>query len=112
MIAERYGTRIGGLIVGLPSTILVSLFFIAWTQSPYAASTATSLSPLMSSFSTLFILIYIVLVRKNFWLALFSAIFAYIVCSLGIIFSKFQNFSLSIIIYLIVLAICYYILEC
>lgn len=111
VIAERYGTRIGGLIAGLPSTILFTLFFVAWTQSPNAASTATGLSPLMSGFTTIFILIYILLVRKNFWLALFSAIFVWLVCSISIVFSKFQNFSLSIIVYLIVLAICYSILE-
>ncbi|MDI9559183.1 MAG: DUF3147 family protein, partial [Pseudomonadota bacterium] len=31
ILAEKYGTRIGGLMAGLPSTILISLFFIAWT---------------------------------------------------------------------------------
>ncbi|MBN1224817.1 MAG: DUF3147 family protein, partial [Candidatus Aminicenantes bacterium] len=30
LIADKYGTKIGGIIIGLPSTLLVSLFFIGW----------------------------------------------------------------------------------
>lgn len=36
-LAERRGPKLGGLIIGFPSTVLFSLFFIAWTQSTQAA---------------------------------------------------------------------------
>lgn len=46
MAAERFGSRVGGLIAGLPSTVVVALFFIAWTQGPAQAHSATDSTPL------------------------------------------------------------------
>jgi hypothetical protein len=32
--AERFGSKVGGLIGGLPSTVVIALLFIGLTQSP------------------------------------------------------------------------------
>ena len=37
IISEKMGSKIGGLIGGLPTTTLVALLFIGITQSPQAA---------------------------------------------------------------------------
>ncbi len=34
LASERYGSRVGGLIGGMPSTAVVSLLFIGLTQTP------------------------------------------------------------------------------
>ncbi|MCX7965133.1 MAG: hypothetical protein N2596_00710, partial [Syntrophorhabdaceae bacterium] len=46
-IAERYGTKLGGVVVGLPSTIIFGLLFIGWTQSVEVAVEATDIVPFM-----------------------------------------------------------------
>ena len=38
IIAEKFGSKIGGLLGGLPSTIVVSLLFIGLTQNAEVAS--------------------------------------------------------------------------
>ena len=40
IIAERAGTKLGGVIAGLPSSSLIAFLFIGWTQSPQAAAQA------------------------------------------------------------------------
>jgi len=47
--AERFGSKIGGLIGGLPSTVIVTLFFIGLTQTPQVAASATTIIPLSMS---------------------------------------------------------------
>lgn len=46
MLAERLGSKVGGFVAGLPSTIVVALFFMAWTQGPELVYAATASTPL------------------------------------------------------------------
>jgi len=46
MLAEKLGSKVGGVILGLPSVALLGLFFIGWTQSAVIASEATSVVPI------------------------------------------------------------------
>src|SRR5579862_5879149 len=58
ILAERFGSKIGGVIAGMPSTIVIALFFIGWTQTPLAASQATVVVPLVMGIDGLFIITY------------------------------------------------------
>jgi uncharacterized membrane protein (GlpM family) len=111
LLADKHGTKIGGLITGLPSTALISLFFIGWTQSPAAATEATTIIPLIGAVNALFLLVYISLVKKNFWIALSSSLLFWGLSSSIIIFLKFNNFYLSLIIYFVVVFVSFSIIE-
>ena len=111
LIADRYGTKLGGMIIGLPSTLLVSLFFIGWTQSPGVAVEATTIVPIIGAVNALFLVLYIALVRVNFWLALSGATLFWALCSSSLLIFKFSNFYLSLIIYVIVVLVSYFIIE-
>ena len=111
LIAEKLGTKIGGIIIGLPSTLLVSLFFIGWTQSPFAAVEATTIVPAIGAVNALFLVAYIALVRANFWLALAGAVLLWVGCSFSLVLLKFRNFPLSLVIYVVVVIISYLIIE-
>jgi len=67
-IAARYGPRIGGIVSGLPSTTAVGLFFIGYTQSPEAASTAATIVPAAVAGSLIFVIVYIYLSKKRDYL--------------------------------------------
>jgi uncharacterized membrane protein (GlpM family) len=110
-LAERHGTKIGGLVTGLPSTALVSLFFIGWTQSPAAAVEATTVVPLIGAVNALFLLIYIFLVRRHFWAAISSSLLFWGLSSSALVLLNFADFYLSLIIYFIVVPVSYFIIE-
>ena len=111
LIADKYGTKLGGIIIGLPSTLLVSLFFIGWTQSPGVAVDATTIVPVVGAVNALFLVVYISLVRVNFWLAISGSALFWALCSFSMLILKFSNFYLSLMIYVIVVIISYFIIE-
>lgn len=111
LIADKYGTKLGGIIIGLPSTLLVSLFFIGWTQSPGVAVEATTIVPIIGAVNALFLVAYIALVRVNFWIALSGSALFWVLCSFSLLVFKFSNFYLSLMIYVIVVFISYFIIE-
>jgi uncharacterized membrane protein (GlpM family) len=111
VLAEKHGTKIGGLIAGLPSTILISLFFIAWTQSTHVAVDATTIVPIIGGINCLFIVAYIFLLRLNFWVALGGAFFVWGLFSFTLVVIGFNSFIISLISYVCLVVISHTILE-
>jgi len=111
VIAERYGSKVGGLVAGLPSTILLGLFFIAWTQSTRVAAEATTVVPIVGGINCLFIVAYIILVRINFWLALSGALAVWFVFASVLVVFRFNNFVFSVAGYICLLMVSFYFVE-
>ncbi|NQT97128.1 MAG: DUF3147 family protein, partial [Candidatus Marinimicrobia bacterium] len=74
LIAEKFGSKIGGFVGGLPSTIIIALLFIGLTQSPQDAIRATTVVPLMMGFNGIFMVLYLLNVKRGFALGLTSAL--------------------------------------
>ena len=85
LAADRFGSKIGGFLAGLPSTIVVALFFIAITEGPQMASSATTVMPLTMSVNALFILVYIALVGTGFFRAIFFGLLTWLLLTIGLI---------------------------
>src|SRR5256886_9498723 len=111
ILAERFGSKIGGVIAGMPSTIVIALFFIGWTQTPVAASQATVIVPLIMGIDAIFIITYASLVRRSFPLALLSSLFVWVCFSFALVLIHFNNFSLSLIGFLGLLLFSYVVME-
>lgn len=89
LIAERLGSRTGGMVGNLPSTILVSLLFIGITQSPEFAAEATVSVPLGMTLSTLFLFVFIALLPKGLIPALTGSLLTWLL--LAMLSSRFQE---------------------
>jgi hypothetical protein len=76
--AERRGSTLGGLIGGLPSTILVSLLFIGLTQTPKIAAETTTLMPLTQGVNGVFVVAFMLLARRGLVGALAGALAVWI----------------------------------
>jgi uncharacterized membrane protein (GlpM family) len=111
VLAEKYGTKLGGIIAGFPTTSAIALFFIAWTQTPAFASQATTLVPIICGINAFFVVIYILLSKRNFYLALVSALIFWLVLSLLLVKINFNGFFYSILGAIIPALLAYYILE-
>lgn len=111
VLADKYGSKIGGLISGLPSTVLFSLFFLAWTHTPSFAVQSTTIAPIVAGVENLFALTYLFLVKKNLWFALVCSFFVWFVLALGLVYVKFNDFTISIIAYAISMVFFYWIVE-
>jgi hypothetical protein len=89
LIAERLGSRTGGMVGNLPSTILVSLLFIGITQSPQFAAEATVSVPLGMTLSTLFLFAFIALLPLGLIPALTGSLATWLL--LAVLSSYFQK---------------------
>ncbi len=111
ILAERFGSKIGGVIAGMPSSIVIALFFIGWTQTPIAASQATVVVPLIMGIDGLFIITYAFIVSQSFPLALIASLFVWLCFSFALVLIHFDNFGLSLIGFLVLLLVSYVVME-
>jgi len=91
MVSEKMGTKLGGMIANLPSTILTSLLFIGITQTPEFAAEATVTVPLGMFLSTMFLYVFISLAGKSLATALGAGLGTWIL--LALLASLFQETS-------------------
>src|SRR3990172_7870444 len=89
IIAEKFGSKIGGAIAGLPSTTALALFFIGWTQSPYIASESTGVIPAIIGLDVLFTALYILLSRQKLFISIGVSLLIWFILSLGFVFIGF-----------------------
>ncbi|MEA3285866.1 MAG: DUF3147 family protein [Candidatus Marinimicrobia bacterium] len=111
IIAERFGSKIGGFIGGLPSTIVIALLFIGLSQSTEDASQAAVMIPLVMGVNGIFIMIYLTLVRRGLIKALSAALFFWFIVNGIIVWLQLDGLWFSIFGWLVMLGTSYYITE-
>jgi len=111
LIAEKYGSALGGLVGGLPAISVVSFLFIGLNQSPETASQATIVFPLAISFTMTFLLVYAVLSKRGFQLAFLSAIIVWFGLSTITVYVNLRNLFFSVGVFLSVASFYFYILK-
>lgn len=111
VIAERFGSKIGGFIGGLPSTIVIALLFIGLTQSADDAAQAAIMIPMVMGVNGLFIMIYLAVVRRGLIKALGTALFFWFIVNSGIVLLGLDSFWLSVVCWITLLGASYYITE-
>jgi len=111
LAAERYGSKIGGLIGGLPSTIVVTLLFIGYTQNAHAASEATLLVPLAMGINGFFIIVFILTARRGLLPSLLLALLTWLILASVLIAINIQHFYVSIAGWITLVLICFLIIE-
>ena len=107
----RFGSKTGGFIGGLPSTALLSFFFIGFTQSPEIASSDTTIFPVAIAISGLFLIVFASIAHKGFLLAILSSLGFWFLVSGIISLFRLDNFLINLIIYFAVMLFAYLILE-
>lgn len=112
IIAGKYfGSKTGGFVGGLPSTALLSFFFIGFTQSPEIASEAATVFPAAYGATALFLVIYAWLIKRGLFISLSYGLTTWFILSAFFALINPESFAVYLIIYLIILVFSYYILE-
>lgn len=109
--ADKLGPKIGGLLSGLPSTVVLGLFFLAWTQNPATAVQATTVIPLVAGINSLFLVSYVYFVKKNIWQAVLSSLTLWLILSYALVKTRFNNYPVSLLGYGFLLLISFLLME-
>lgn len=111
IVAEKYGSKIGGAVGGFPYYAGASLFFIGLTQSAQVASKSAEAVPLLMAVNSLFVAIYILMRKQKLWLSLGAAFLFWFVAAVLILHFQIQYFIFNIIAFIACLLIAYYLVE-
>lgn len=109
--AEKFGSKIGGLLGGLPSTIVVTLLFIGLTQNANLASQATTIVPLAHGFNTFFILTFIQTIPGGLKRAVPLSLLVWFLSAGLLILINVERYWISLGGWLIFLGMAYFLLE-
>ena len=111
LAGKRFGSKTAGFIGGLPSTAVLSFFFIGFTQSPETASEATTIFPIVYGVTALFLVVYAWQIKKGIFIALSSGLIVWIILSTIIILLDPDNFIIILFCYILILLCVYFLLE-
>ena len=109
--AERFGSKVGGVIGGLPSTIVVALSFIAWTQGAETAFLTTTALPMSFALNTLFLVAYVALVKKGLVYGILGALLVWLVLQGLLVVFRLDSFTLALVGWLVIPFISYYLVT-
>ncbi len=109
--ADRVGSKVGGLIGGLPSTVVIALFFIGYTQSPQVAAQATTVMPLAQGLNGLFVITFMLLISRGLPSALLGSLLVWIAEAVVLYGLNIQAFWVSLAGWLVLLIFSYVTVE-
>jgi hypothetical protein len=110
-LAERLGTKTGGVIALLPSTILVSLLFVALTVNKEFAANAALSVPLGMAMNSISLTAYVLMLKKGLVKATVLSIAIWVLCALFFRQLRIESVIVTTIIFIVVMSSSYYFLE-
>ncbi len=111
IIAEKYGTKLGGIIGTLPSTIIIAYIFIALNKGIIFASNSVAVVPAEMGVNLIFICIFAVLAYRTTAVALIGSFFIWIILSIILLFLNTNSIYLSLVIFIVFMISTFTILE-
>ena len=110
-IAEKYGTKIGGILGTLPTTIVVALIFISLNKGAEFASKSAAIIPAELGINIVFLFIFVILVHRSTLIAFAASMTVWVILSSILLYVELENIYISLGIYIISFALTFAILE-
>ncbi|MCR4277131.1 MAG: DUF3147 family protein [Candidatus Roizmanbacteria bacterium] len=107
-LAERVSGKLGGIIVGLPSTAVISILFVGLTQGIPAAKTAAAIVPYSSGLYCFFFIVYLLTTKKDFKIGFAFSLLVWLFFAFFASFISPKNLFNSIIIGFILITLTIY----
>jgi hypothetical protein len=107
LATEKWGGKLGGFLVGIPSTSALSFFFTGLYVSPIAASNATNAFPVFISLTGLMLLIFGFAARRGFAFGIITSTLVWFFACFIFIYVELDNFELSFVASMAILVILY-----
>jgi uncharacterized membrane protein (GlpM family) len=109
--AEKFGSKIGGLVGGLPSTIVVSFFFIGWTQGAARVHDSTTFMPFAFVANVLYLIVYALASRRGLAAGILSALAAWFALTAVLIVLQIDNLPVALVAWILAATMGYYVMQ-
>jgi len=100
IVAERYGTKKGGILGTLPSTIMIAYIFIAYNEGTQVATQSVAVVPAEMGVNVIFLLLFAVFAFRSLASALAISFSVWTALSLLLLFFNLENLLVSSLIFL------------
>jgi uncharacterized membrane protein (GlpM family) len=111
IIAEKYGTKTGGVIGTLPSTIIIAFLFIAIDKGVQFASDSVAVVPAEMGINLIFLLLFALLSQRKITIALAGSLLGWTILTIVIYYTNLTSIVISIAVYLICFILTFLILD-
>lgn len=111
VIAEKYGTKAGGILGTLPSTIIIAFIFIALNKGVDFASQSVAVVPAEMGINLFFLLLFVLLAYRSIAITLIASMGIWAILSTALYFLDITNIFLSLFIFVISLIFTFAFLE-
>lgn len=111
VIAEKYGTKVGGILGTLPSTIIVAFVFISRNKGIDFASEAVAVVPAELGINLVFLFLFAILAYRSTLVAFTVSIVIWTILSSLLFILNITNIFVSLTIYFISLSFTFIVLE-
>jgi hypothetical protein len=111
IVAERYGTKTGGIFGTLPSTIIIAFLFIAFTKGVTTASEAVAVVPAEMGVNVIFLLVFTLYAPRSTATALLISLITWALLSLSLFLLHMNNIFVSLCIFIFCAVLSLFTLE-
>ncbi len=111
IIAEKYGTKTGGVLGTLPSTIIIAFLFIALDKGVQFASDSVAVVPVEMGINLIFLLLFALLSQKRIFVALAGSLLGWTMLTIIIYYSNLTFIVVSLAAYIVCFLIAFLILD-
>ena len=111
VIAEKYGTKVGGILGTLPSTIVIAFLFIALNEGERFASQAAAVVPAELGINVIFLFVFALLIHRSTLVAFVGTFTVWSILSASLVFFNMENIFISVSCYLLAVVFAFFILE-
>lgn len=99
--AEKFGTRTGGVIGTLPSTIIIAFLFIALDKGVQFASDSVAIVPAEMGINLVFLLLFALLSEKKLLTALTGSFFGWTTLTVILYYTHVTSIAVSLSLYIL-----------
>lgn len=111
VIAERYGTKKGGILGTLPSTIMIAYLFIAYNEGITVATQSVAVVPAEMGINVIFLLLFTIFAYRSLILALAVSLSIWTIGSLLLLLINLENLLASFLIFIFGFLVAMFVLE-
>lgn len=111
VIAEKFGTRMGGILGTIPSTIIVAFVFISLNQGEEFASRASAVVPAEMAINLIFLFSFSILSKGGAFKALGISLSIWLVLSSILLIVEIESVLVSVAIYSSTLVVLFVLME-
>jgi hypothetical protein len=111
VIAERYGTKKGGILGTLPSTIMIAYLFIAYNEGVGIATKSVAVVPAEMGVNVIFLLLFAIFAYRSLALALAISLSVWTMLSLLLLFFNLEYLLASFLIFIVAFLVAMLVLE-